>query len=169
MRFSTGAPVTARDVRAHDQPHAEPDDAGARRRVDSFRDIVGAQAMIDGDATTASGTSPAAARWSSGYQALPDFTARSRGSASCRVACRWTRKEQRRPPPGPAPYFISQHVPGERIVLERNRFYDGASRTTPRAFVIEIGRGRGDSFASREWQHRLAGWTATTVGRALAS
>ena len=43
------------------------------------------------------------------------------------------------PLPSPAPYFVSQYVPGERIVLERNRLYKGARPQHVDRFVVELG------------------------------
>ena len=43
------------------------------------------------------------------------------------------------PLPSPAPYFVAQYVPGERIVLERNRFYKGARPQHVDRFVVELG------------------------------
>ena len=43
------------------------------------------------------------------------------------------------PLPSPAPYFVAQYVPGERIVLERNRFYKGARPQHVDRFDVELG------------------------------
>ena len=37
------------------------------------------------------------------------------------------------PLPSAAPYYVAEYVPGERLVLERNRFYNGPRRTTSTA------------------------------------
>ena len=51
------------------------------------------------------------------------------------------------PLPSPAPYFVAQYVPGERIVLERNRFYKGARPQHVDRFVVELGVDIATAFA----------------------
>ena len=43
------------------------------------------------------------------------------------------REGAKAPLPSAAPYYVAEYVPGERLVLERNRFYKGSRCTTSTA------------------------------------
>jgi ABC-type transport system substrate-binding protein len=43
------------------------------------------------------------------------------------------------PLPSAGPYYVAEYVPGERVVLERNRFYRGARPHHVDRFVVELG------------------------------
>ena len=47
------------------------------------------------------------------------------------------------PLPSAAPYYVKEYVPGERLVLERNRFYRGTRRPHVDRFVVELGADSG--------------------------
>jgi ABC-type transport system substrate-binding protein len=124
LRFSTGAAVTARDV-AHTinrflDPSMKSVSAGY------FEDIVGARQVLDGKAREASGV---VARGNTLTikltTALGDFEARA--ATLCVVPETLPADPEGAKPPIPAagPYYVSEYVPGQRIVLERNRFYGG--------------------------------------------
>jgi peptide/nickel transport system substrate-binding protein len=125
-RFATGAPVTALDV-AHTlnrilNPAMKAYAAG------SFADIVGARAVLAGKATSASGI---VARGRSLTIRLTRpvgaFTARV-GLAAC-VLPRTVAADPegaKAPIPTAGPYYVSEYVPGQTVVLLRNRFYSGS-------------------------------------------
>jgi peptide/nickel transport system substrate-binding protein len=123
-RFSDGSPVTARVfVHALERlfdPKIGPSNAP------TFEAIVGARQMLAGKATALSG---AVARGRvlrlRLTQAVPDLLART--SLLCAVPENLPADPEgaKAPLPSPAPYYVSEYVPGERVVLERNRFYRG--------------------------------------------
>ncbi len=43
------------------------------------------------------------------------------------------------PLPSPAPYYVSEYVPGERVVLERNQYYKGPRPQHVDRFTVDIG------------------------------
>ena len=43
------------------------------------------------------------------------------------------------PLPSPAPYYVSEYVPDERVVLERNRYYKGPRPQHVDRFTVDIG------------------------------
>ena len=49
----------------------------------------------------------------------------------------------RAPLASPAPYYVAEYVPGERLVLERNRFYRGMRPHHVDRFVADLGAGAG--------------------------
>ena len=126
MRFSTGAPVTARDV-AHTLNRIL-DPAMKAYAADFFSDIVGARAVSAGKTKTASGivargqvltirlTKPVGA-----------FTARA-GLAACVLPYTVPADPEgvKAPIPTAGPYYVAEYVPGRQVVLERNRFYRGS-------------------------------------------
>ncbi len=124
-RFSDGKPVTARAFAHALERILNP--AMESARASDFTAIVGAQKMLDGKATTLDG---AAAK---GRTLTLRLTRRSaRLSVSDRPACaRYLRtcpvdpEGAKAPLPSAAPYYAAEYVPGERLVLERNRFYNG--------------------------------------------
>jgi peptide/nickel transport system substrate-binding protein len=125
-RFSTGAPVTARDV-AHTINRIL-DPAMRAYAAPFFADIVGANAVSAGKTKTAAGiiargqvltvtlTKPVGA-----------FTARV-GLAACVLPHTLPADPEgaRAPIPGAGPYYVAEHVPGRQVVLERSRFYRGS-------------------------------------------
>jgi peptide/nickel transport system substrate-binding protein len=128
VRFSTGAPVTARSFAFTINRLLNP-------TMDSFwaggyKGIVGAQRVIDGKAQTAAGIvargdkltirlkkpvggfhlQVTAGEW--GFCVLPETTPIDPEGVKA-------------PVPSAGPYYVSEYVPDERVVLERNRFYHG--------------------------------------------
>src|SRR6266511_2396269 len=96
-------------------------------QASTFQDIVGAQDVLDGHATHASGVQPR------GYKLVvhltapaPDFTSRLSG-ATCSVLPTLPVDPEGIGAPFPAagPYYVAQYVPGLKMVLKRNRSYHG--------------------------------------------
>jgi oligopeptide transport system substrate-binding protein len=137
-RFSNGAPVLARDV-VHSLERIltlGPDRSFLAERLS---DLVGAQAMFDGKATKLSG---AVARGRTLILRLrkrvADFPVRA---SVCVVPASLPVDPEgaKAPIPSPAPYYVAEHIPNVRFVLERNRFYQGARPHHPTRFVVELG------------------------------
>ena len=141
-RFSNGKPVTARDfVHALERilnPAMKSTVAGG-----SFESIVGAQAMLSGTTTRLAGA-VAKGRTLTLRLTKPvaDFATALAGPLQLCVVPESLPVDPegaKAPLPSPAPYFVSQYVPGERIVLERNRFYKGTRPQHVDRFVVELG------------------------------
>ena len=124
-RFSNGAPATAQAFKhALERMFTPAMQTGAES---FFGDIVGARKMLAGKTTTLAGavatgrvlrlrlTKP-----------VPDLPARL--SLLCAVPPTLPADPEgaKAPLPSPAPYYVSNYVPGERVVMERNRFYRGS-------------------------------------------
>jgi peptide/nickel transport system substrate-binding protein len=124
LRFSTGAPLTARDV-AHALERIF--DPKMKAGGELFGDIVGARQMLAGKATTLAGVIANGRTLRLRLtRPVPDFLART--SLLCAVPSALPADPEGAKPPlaSPAPYYVSEYVPGQRVVLERNRFYRGA-------------------------------------------
>jgi len=123
-RFSTGAPVTARDV-VHSlerilDPKARSQNAGF------INDIVGARELEAGKATMLAGA-VGTGRTLRLRLVAPAADLLTRLSGLCVVPSKLPADPEgaKAPLPSPAPYYVSEFVPGERVLLERNRFYHG--------------------------------------------
>ena len=138
-RFSNGKPVTARDFVHALERILDP--TMKSTSVALFESLVGAEAMLDGTTKKLSGavargrvltlrlTKPVAdfvINLAGGFCAVPQSLPVDPEGAKA-------------PLPSPAPYFVAQYVPGERVVLERNRFYRGARPQHVDRFVVELG------------------------------
>jgi peptide/nickel transport system substrate-binding protein len=124
LRFSTGAPVTAHDVAHTINRLLNPNMKAVYASL--FQDVVGAQAVLDGKATSASGIVARGDTLTIRLtKPLGDFQAR------LTVVCVVPRtlpadpEGAKAPIPSAGPYYVSEYVPGVRVVLERNRFYRG--------------------------------------------
>jgi ABC-type transport system substrate-binding protein len=124
LRFSTGAPVTARDVahtinRVLDKRMKSP-------LAPALNDIAGARALIDGKAASASGV---AARGSTLTIRLTkpsgDFAARMSYPCVVPRTLPVDPEGAKAPIPSAGPYFVAEYLAGTRAVLERNNFYRG--------------------------------------------
>jgi ABC-type transport system substrate-binding protein len=140
-RFSNGKPVTARDFVHALERILDP--AMKSTIVGGLESLVGAQAMLDGRTKKLAGA-VARGRVLTLRLTKPvaDFvTALASPLALCAVPQSLPVDPQgaKAPLPSPAPYFVSQYVPGERIVLERNRLYKGARPQHVDRFVVELG------------------------------
>jgi peptide/nickel transport system substrate-binding protein len=123
-RFSNGSSVTAGDfVHALERTFDPKMKSGAG---EFFGDVLGAREMLAGKATRLVG---AVAKGRTLRLRLtrpvPDFLVRL--SELCAVPSSLPADPEgaKAPLPSPAPYYVSEYVPGERVVLERNRFYRG--------------------------------------------
>jgi peptide/nickel transport system substrate-binding protein len=124
LRFSTGAPLTARDVAQTLQRILDPKMKTGAGGL--FQDIVGARQMLAGKATTLAGVIANGRTLRLRLtRPVPDFLART--SLLCAVPSALPADPEGAKPPlaSPAPYYVSEYVPGQRVVLERNRFYRG--------------------------------------------
>lgn len=140
FRFSDGSPVRADAfARAISRTLAPGVDSPA---VQYTGDIVGADAVRAGKRATPVGVVADGNRLVIRFiQPVPDFPARTTMPFFCAV-----------PPtlpsdpegvgafPGSGPYYISEYARGQRVVLERNRFYGGARPHHVDRFVVDVGR-----------------------------
>ena len=124
-RFSNGAPVTARAFERAIERLLDPA-MKAFGASDFASVIVGGEDVLAGKATTPRGVSasgnvltlrltkrdPVFQEWMVGFCAVPPALAADPEGAKA-------------PLPSAAPYYVAEYVPGERLVLERNRFYRG--------------------------------------------
>ena len=136
LRFSTGAPVTAADVaftinrllRIHSP------------LTSAFTEIVGAQAVVDGKAARASGV-VASGRKLTIRLLQPDggFVQYPAASLCVLPAGSPLAPSGMAPPvPSAAPYYVSEYVPGQRIVLKRNIYYHGPRPHHVDSFVFDL-------------------------------
>jgi peptide/nickel transport system substrate-binding protein len=125
LRFSTGAPVTARDV-AHTINRLL-DPAMKSVAAGYFLDIVGAHEVLAGKTRVAKGVivrgNTLTIRLT---KALGDFEARA--AVLCIVPRALPPDPEGAKPPIPSagPYYVAEYVPGEHMTLERNSFYRGS-------------------------------------------
>ena len=134
-RFSDGKRVTARAfAHALERIFTPAMDTGGG----DFSDIVRAKKMLDGKATTLAG---AVAK---GRTLTLRLTRRAsdfllRMTYLCAVPPNLAADPEgaKAPLHSPAPYYAAQHVPGERTVLERNRFYRGERPHRVERFIAE--------------------------------
>ena len=124
VRFSTGAPLTARDVsRALERIL---DRKMRSENAGPFLDIVGARQMLAGKTDRIAGVIARGRTLRLKLtRPVPDFLART--SLLCAVPSSLPADPEgaKAPLPSPAPYYVSEYVPGNRLVLARNRFYRG--------------------------------------------
>ena len=126
FRFHTGAPVTA-------QSFADAFNRDANPKLGSpavayLHEIVGADAAIDGKATSISGI-----RVLGRYRLqirltrpVGDFTTRLTMPFFCPILPTTpTDEEMVTDPPGSGPYYVAERIVNQRIVLERNPYYGG--------------------------------------------
>ena len=137
-RFSNGRPVTARAFTDALERILNP--AMKSDNVVLVESIVGAQAMLDGTTTKLAGA-VANARTLTLRLTKPvaDFVTTLTGLCAVPESLPVDPEGAKAPLPSPAPYFVAQYVPGERIVLERNRFYKGARPQHVDRFDVELG------------------------------
>jgi peptide/nickel transport system substrate-binding protein len=135
-RFSNGAPVTARAfVRALERTF----DPAMQTGGQFLEAIVGAREMLDGKATTLAGAVANGRTLRLRLtQPVPDLLARL--SLLCAVPPTLPADPEgaKAPLHSPAPYYVSEYVPGERVVLARNRFYHGVRPQHVDRITIEL-------------------------------
>ena len=139
FRFHTGAPVTARSFADAFHRNASPRMRSPAAYRGFLQAIVGADAVIQGKATRISGV-----------QVLGPYRLRIRlkrrtGDFLARLTmpyfCPIVPGTPTRPidePPGSGPYYVADHVPNRRIVLERNPYYRGGRTANPARIVWTI-------------------------------
>lgn len=135
-RFSTGAPVLARDVAHSLERVLNPavDSIWAPRLVD----LVGAQAIRDGTTTRLSGAT-ATGRTLTLRLRKPVIDLAIRASVCVVPASVAVEAEGAKAPlPSPAPYYVAEYTPGERLVLQRNRYYRGSRPHQVDRFVADL-------------------------------
>jgi peptide/nickel transport system substrate-binding protein len=138
VRFNTGEAVTARSF-AHTINRAlDP-------RMDapfwtSLADIVGARAMHDGNAATVSGV-VAHGNTLTVRLIKPAGDFATRVGTLCVVPTQMPINPEgaKAPVPAAGPYYISQYLPGERLVLESNPHYAGTRPHHVDRIVVSIG------------------------------
>lgn len=149
-RFSNGDSVTARDFVHTLERTLDP--ALKAPLAQYFTDIVGARAMLAGKTTKLNG---ATAR---GQQLVlhltrrvPDFVVNLAGppGSLCVVPESLPADPEgaKAPLPSAAPYFVSEFVPGDHVVLERNRFYRGPRPHHVDRIFVQLGLDVGSAFA----------------------
>jgi len=129
-RFSTGARLTGASfsraiARLLDPAFQSPGEAAPG--VQYARDIVGADAVLAGKASTVSGVVEHGSKLGIHLKhPVPDFPARLAMPFFCAVPPNLPADpEGAGAYPSAGPYYIAEYVAGRRIVLRRNRFYRG--------------------------------------------
>jgi ABC-type transport system substrate-binding protein len=148
-RFSTGDPVTARDVVHTLERTLDP--ALKAPGAPLFVDIVGARDVMAGKTSTLRG---AVARGRKLVlhltRRVPDFVVTLAGppASLCVVPANLPADPEgaKAPLPSAGPYFVSEYVQGERVVLERNRFYRGPRPHHVDRIVVDLGVDVGVAF-----------------------
>lgn len=124
-RFSTGAAVTGRDVvRSLERVFTPEMESSA---VEFLGDIVGAANMLSGKAKAISGVSAQGRRLTFRLtKRSPSFPARLGALCIAPASLPIDPEGAKAPIPSPAPFYVSEYVPGVRAVLDRNRYYRGS-------------------------------------------
>jgi ABC-type transport system substrate-binding protein len=142
-RFSTGARVTARAFERALERIFDPAMQSGLAYV--FGDIVGARSVLAGKAETPQGVV------ANGRTLTLKLTKRApdlldRLTALCAVPENLPSDPEgaKAPLPSPAPYFVAEHIPGRRIVLERNRYYRGERPQHVDRFVANLAVNQGE-------------------------
>lgn len=139
-RFSDGTPVTAGSYAAAINRDLNP--VMRSPAAAYLQDVVGADAVQQGAAQTASGVKVAGSHLIIKLKKrVPDFTARMTTPNFCPVPARLPIDPEGAgaPIPGSGPFYVSEFVRGSRAVLERNRFYRGARAHHVDKIVVQIG------------------------------
>ena len=136
-RFSDGKPVTARAFVHALERILNP--AMDSFRADEFRDIVGARKLIAGKATTLAGAVAKGKKLTLRLsRPVPDYLARMADLCVVPASLPADPEGAKAPLPSAAPYYVAEYVPGERLVLERNRFYRGERAHHVDRFVADL-------------------------------
>ena len=139
-RFSDGTPVTARNfVRAFERIF----DPSMKSSQQAFFDIiVGAREMLEGKTKTLAGVSAVGRTLTVRLtRRVADFPILLASPSLCAVPANLQASPEgaKAPLPSPAPYYVSEYVPGERVVLERNQYYKGPRPQHVDRFTVDIG------------------------------
>jgi ABC-type transport system substrate-binding protein len=162
FHFSTGTAILPRDA-AHAFTRAL--SPGLESPLASlFTEIVGADAVLAGDASRPAGVTVRGRRIVVKLtRPVPDFPART--SALCVLPANLPidREGIRAPAPTAGPYAISEYVPGRRVVLTRNRFYRGPRPRHVDRFVITLDNDEAAVLDQLERGAVDAGWVPNSV------
>lgn len=126
LRFSTGAPVTARSFARAINRALDP--ALESPGAPFVSDILGAEDVLGGKTRAAAGVVASGNRLSiTLMRPAPDFVARMSMPFFCAVPPDLPADPEgvKAPLASPAPYYLAEYIPGRRIVFQRNRFYRG--------------------------------------------
>jgi ABC-type transport system substrate-binding protein len=136
-RFSDGRPVTARAF-AHALERIL-DPAMQSFLASFFADIIGAQDVLAGKATTVRGL---VAKGRTLTQRLtkrvPELLVSLAGVCAVPPGLPADPEGAKAPLASAAPYYVAEYVPNERLVLERNRFYGGQRPHHVDRFVADL-------------------------------
>jgi ABC-type oligopeptide transport system substrate-binding subunit len=136
-RFSDGAQVTARAFSRALERALSP--VMRSNLAFAFEDVVGAPDVLAGRATRPRGV---VARGRTLVLSLtrrvPDFLDRMANLCAVPPLLPVDPEGAKAPLPSAAPYFVAQYLPGERLVLERNRFYRGERPQHVAKFVADL-------------------------------
>jgi ABC-type transport system substrate-binding protein len=137
-RFSTGQPVTGHAfARAL---HRILDPRMKSPVVAPWLDVVGAQDVVDGKVTKARGIVATARTFALTFAKRPsDMPQRMTVLCAVPPALPSDPEGARAPLASPAPYFVSEYVPGERLVMARNPHYQGERPHDVTRFVANLG------------------------------
>lgn len=126
IRFATGEPVTARNFAHAIERVLAP--AANSPWAQYMQDIVGANAVLKGKATTPSGvTAQGDTLVVRLTHAAPDFPSRTTTTAFCAVPVNLpVSAEGTTVLPGSGPFTVEEFVPSQKLVLVRNPLYHGA-------------------------------------------
>jgi ABC-type oligopeptide transport system substrate-binding subunit len=125
-RFSTGQPVTARAYARTLERILNP--AMKSELSVGWLIIAGAQEVIDGKAATPRGIVANGRNLTlklTKRVSAPELAGLLAGLCAVPPSLQADPEGAKAPLPSPAPYYVAEYAPGERLVLERNRFYRG--------------------------------------------
>jgi ABC-type oligopeptide transport system substrate-binding subunit len=151
FRFHTGVRVTAQSFADAFNRNAHP----AQKATDAagfMREIEGAQAMIDGRATSISGVRVLGRYHLQIRLTMPlgDFPQRLTLPFFCPVLPDTPVDPRGVDPAGSGPYYIAEHVVNQRVVLKRNPFYRGNRPAKVDQVVWTVGETREDCLVAIE-------------------
>jgi ABC-type transport system substrate-binding protein len=136
-RFADGSPVTARAFAHALQRLFTP--AMQALYPPGFLDILGARKMLAGTATTLAGAVATGRRLTLRLkQPVPDLLEQLTFLCAVPPNLPVDPEGAKAPLPSPAPYYVAEYVPGERLVLERNRYYSGERPHHVERFVADL-------------------------------
>jgi oligopeptide transport system substrate-binding protein len=139
-RFSTGASVTPRDVVHSLERVFTP--AMESPAVEYLDDIVGAARMLSGKAKSLRGVTVKGRQLTFRLTTrAPSFPARLGALCVAPASLPIDPEGAKAPISSPAPYYVSEYVSGERVILERNRFYRGPRRHHVDRIIIQLETG----------------------------
>ena len=111
-----------------------------------FADIVGAQKVLDGSATSASGVVARGLTLTIDLtKPVGDFTARSTDLCVVPQAVPPDPEGAKAPIPSAAPYYVAEYVPNDHVTLLRNQYYRGSRPHHLDRFEIDL-NGDGATF-----------------------